>query len=76
MNHMMFVLHSSTIQFLVERDLKLTWLLAIISPKLAKFLKQNKLNTIFLHYIFIIFCPFDFSETTYVISLFNLKTKL
>ena len=39
-------------------------------------MKHNKWNTAFLHEIVIIFSPIYLSETTYVISSFNLMTQL
>ena len=42
---MVFVLYSGTMKLLMECDLKLTRLWAIISPYFAKFLKHNKSNT-------------------------------
>ena len=57
-------------------SLKLTRLLRLISPYLAKFMKRNKSNTVFLGEIVIIFSPIYLSEATYVISLFNLMTEL
>ena len=45
MNQMLFVLYGGIIQFLEERDLKLTRLSAFISPYSAKFKKRNNLNT-------------------------------
>ena len=71
MNQLVLVLCSGTIHFCAERDLKLTRLSAIISPYLAKFMKHNKSDTTFLHEIVIIFSPIYLSETTYVISSFN-----
>ena len=68
MNQMAFVLYSGTIQFQVERDLKLTRSSAVISPCLAKFMNHNKSNTAYLHEIVIIFSPIYLSEATYVIS--------
>ena len=41
MNQMLFVLYGGIIQFLEERDLKLTRLSAFISPYSAKFKKRN-----------------------------------
>ena len=55
MNQMVFLLYSGTIQPYAERDLKLTRLLAIISPYVAKFMKHNKSKTAFLHEIVIFF---------------------
>ena len=60
----------------MERDLKLTRLSAIISPYLAKFMKHNKSNTVFLREIVIIFSPSYLSEATFVISSPNLMTEL
>ena len=73
---MVFVLYSGIIQFWAKRYLKLTRFgkSAIISLYLATFIKHNKSNTAFLHDIVIIFSPFYLSETTYVISSFNLMT--
>ena len=55
MNLVVFVLCSDTFRFKAERDLKLTWLSALISHYLAKFKKHNKSNTAFLHEIVITF---------------------
>ena len=49
---------------------------AIISPNLGKFMKHNKSNTTFLHEIVITPSPIYLSKVTYVISSFNLTTKL
>ena len=60
MNQMLFVLYGGIIQFLEERDLKLTRLSAFISPYSSKFKKRNNLNnlnTAFLLEILIIFSP-------------------
>ena len=63
MNQMLFVLYGGIIQFLEERDLKLTRLSAFISPYSAKFKKRNNLNnlnnltTAFLLEILISFSP-------------------
>ena len=57
MNQMLFVLYGGIIQFLEERDLKLTRLSAFISPYSAKFKKRNNLNTTFSLEILIIFSP-------------------
>ena len=46
---MVFALYSGTIQFQTERDLNLTRLPAVVSPYLAKFIRHNKSNTVFLH---------------------------
>ena len=46
MNQMLFVLYGGIIQFLEERDLKLTRLSAFISPYSAKFKKRNNLNNL------------------------------
>ena len=72
MNQIEFVLHRATVQRQAERDLKLHRLSIITSPYLVKFKKHNQSNTTFLHVVLIIFSPFYLSETTYVISLFNL----
>ena len=62
----------------MECDLKLTKLLALTSPYLAKFMKHNKSNTVFLQEIIIICSPVYLSKVTYVRSLssFNLMTEL
>ena len=61
-------------QFLVECDLKLPRMSVIICPYLANFITYNKSNTAFLHEILIIFFSrFYKSQTTYVISSFNLR---
>ena len=57
MNQMLFVLYGGIIQFLEERDLKLTRLSAFISPYSAKFKKRNNLTTAFLLEILISFSP-------------------
>ena len=75
MNQRVFVSYSGTIPLQAKRDLKLTRLPAIISLYQAKSIKHNKSNTTFLHEI-VIFPPFYFSETTYVISSFNLRIEL
>ena len=56
--------------------MQMTRLLVIISPYLAKFMKQNKSNTAFLREIVVIFSLIYLSEDTYVISSFNLMTEL
>ena len=58
MNQMASVLYSRAIQILVESDLKLTKLSAIISPYLIKFMKHNKSNTVFFHEVVIFFLQF------------------
>ena len=66
---MVSVLYSGTVQFLAECDLKLTKLSALFSLYLAKFMKQNKSSTAFLHdEIVIIFSPIYLLEATYVTS--------
>ena len=60
----------------MECDLKLTKLLALASPYLAKFMKHNKSNPVFLQDIIIICSPIYLSKVTYVISSFNLMTEL
>ena len=57
-NQMVLVLHSGTIQLLVERSLKLIRLMAIISPYLASLTNHNKTNTAVLHEIVRFFFPF------------------
>ena len=73
---MVFVLYSGTIQLFAELGLKLIRLSAIISRYLAKYMKNNKWTTSFVHEIVIIFSPIYLSEVTYVISLFNLRAEL
>ena len=72
---MVFVLYSGTIQFLAERDLKLTRLSAIISPYLVKFMKHNKSNAAFLQDMVYVFSRIYLSEANYVICSFNLITE-
>ena len=72
MDQLVFDIYSGTIQFQVERDLKIARLSAIISPYLAKLIKHNKSNTSFLHDIAIFF-PFFLSETADMISSCNLS---
>ena len=76
MNQMVIFLHSETIQFFAERDLKVTRLSALISPYLAKLMKHNKLNATFLHEIVNMFSIIYVSEVTFVISSFNLIAEL
>ena len=67
---MVFVLYSAIIQPKAERDLKLTRLLGIFSPYLAKLIKRNKPNTALMHEIVPTFSPFYLSDITYVINQF------
>ena len=53
--------------------LKLTRLSAITSPYLAECMNDNKLDTVFLHEIVIIFSPIYLSETTYVFTKSHYK---
>ena len=76
MNQIVYLLYSGTIHLQVKRDLKLTRLLTIISPFLAKYMKHNKSNTTSLHEIAIIFSSIYSLEATYLISSFNLRKKL
>ena len=60
----------------MEGELTLTRLWAIISPYLAKFMKDKKLNATFVHELVIIFSAIYLSKATFVISSFNLRTEL
>ena len=51
----------------------MTRLSGILSPYLAKFIKHDKSDTVFLHEIVTGFPPFYLSNTTNVISQFNLR---
>ena len=64
---MVFVLRTGTVQLLAERDWKLVRLSAIISPYLAKFMKHDKSNTVFVHEIVNFFSPIYLSEVIYVL---------
>ena len=69
---MMFVLYSGTVvaHKVGKGGTKLTRFSAIISPYMAKFIKYNKSNPVFLHEIVIRYLL----GNTYVISSFNLST--
>ena len=60
----------------MEGELTLTRLWAIISPYLAKFMKDKKLNATLVHELVIIFSAIYLSKATFVISSFNLRTEL
>ena len=71
---MVLVLYSSTIQPKMERDLKLTRLLGIISPYLAKLVKYKKFNIALLHEIVTNFSPFYLWDTTNLFNHFMTET--
>ena len=70
---MVLVLYGDTIQLKTELDLIMTRFLAFISLYLAKVIKHNKSNTVFLHDIFVIVSSFYLSEITYVIRVKNFE---